>query len=83
MERTLNDDIAITSVIPTSSISITSPEKQRTQTRPCGRFFVCDPTRNSEASFLLDQKEREEESSNGLIWLLLLKGIELGFLSWF
>jgi len=80
---TLNEDMAITSVIPTSSISITSPEKHRTQTRPCGRFFVWVPTRNREASFLVDQNESEEESSNGLIMLLLLKGIEWGFLSWF
>ena len=72
----MNDDIAITSVIPTSSISITSPLKHRTQTKPCGRFLVWVPTRNSEASFLVDQNESEDESSNGLIWLDLLKGIE-------
>lgn len=81
--RTLKSDICMTSSIPTSSISMTSPPKQRAQTRPWGRFLVWVPMRKSEASFLTDQKLSEVASSNGRIWFDLEKLIELGFLSWF
>lgn len=81
--RTLKLDMAMTSSIPTSSISITSPAKQRAQTSPCGRFLVCEPTRKSEASFLDAQNASELESSNGRIAFDFENEIAWGFLSWF
>jgi len=68
--------IAMTSSMPTSSISMTSPAKQRAQTRPCGRFLVWVPMRKSEASFLEDQKLSEAGSSKGRTSLALEKAIE-------
>ena len=73
----------MTSSIPTSSISMTSPLKHLAQIKPCGRFLVWVPIRKSEASFLTDQKLSEVASSNGRIWFDLEKLIECGFLSWF
>lgn len=64
---TLKLDMGIISSTPVSIISITSPAKHRTQTRPWGRFLVCVPTRNREASFFEDQKVSDEASSNGRI----------------
>lgn len=81
--RTLKLDMGMTSSMPTSSISMTSPEKHLTHTRLCGRFLLCVPTRNSEASFLTDQNESDEASSNGRTAFDLENEIECGFLSWF
>jgi len=64
---TLKSDIDITSSIPTSNISITSPAKHLTQTKPCGRFFVWVPIKNKLASFFELQKFNDELSSKGLI----------------
>lgn len=83
MGLTLKLDMVMTSTIPTSSISMTSPAKHRTQTRPWGLFFVCVPTKNREASFLDAQKARDDESSKGRMTLDLEKEMAWGFLSWF
>lgn len=82
-QLTLKSDMAMTSSIPTSNISMTSPAKQRTQTRPWGRFFVCVPIRNRLASFFELQKLSDELSSNGRIKFDFEKVIACGFLSWF
>ena len=62
---TFNDAADVKPVTPSSIMSSTLKSKKRAITRLCGRFFECDPTSMSDASFFSARNSSDDWSSKG------------------
>ena len=62
---------------PSSNMSSTLNSNMRARMRLSGRFFVCDPSANSDALFFSHRKRNEASFSNGRSSVLRVKFFEV------